>query len=538
MRGARILLPLLLIACNSKPKAPVFDPPGTCLAVPAAVRYHLYGDPNGGGLFYLEAVHQFDYLNAWRSFTNFVRYDLRDRRAEVLVDHAMSPVVFVRGEPVMRRQFGEKHEVVRVSRDKQVQAVTPDYLDVWDLISVDDHTVAMLADGDGNRAVYVLDFDHPRPRYVADAETLLSAEPGKVFIVAGDEAVAIDLKTGARTRIYRDEGAVNVGSLAHVAQDDVVRVHDLASGEDKTVIPTKAVWKLVDQGDSVLARTAPANDRSLAYLIANGKATQLPDITGGTSIMRTTTVAGKTWALIGHNTTNSIDDLADTVAETDICTLPARGKVNFASRAVPGRYLSKQNKLFTALEQVAPGAGVQLAEDYTYPIAVSVTLKNERAGMDFSKMRDRVREVHEKATHQLDDRQVRTELNFSDMRTAIRSWRRDRMRERTFVGMGSALVSDPVDVDLEVRDLVNEVNRDGKIVCSGTITNMQTKALENFELRCSTDRTIAIKIPMLEGNASTKFNQTFENPDENTAFFEAIKDGEPLELLDMAHEAQ
>lgn len=84
--AAWVLVLSLAAACGHKTSSSKYDEPSTCLAVPPALRYHLQASPDGISVYWLEATRQYDYNNIFRSFDNLVRYDLRERRAEVLLE--------------------------------------------------------------------------------------------------------------------------------------------------------------------------------------------------------------------------------------------------------------------------------------------------------------------------------------------------------------------------------------------------------------------------------------------------------------------
>lgn len=526
-------------ACGNRKSSSRYDEPSTCLAVPPALRYHLQASPDNISVYWLEATRQYDYNNIFRSFDNLVRYDLRDRRAEVLVDHVERPLVVRDGDVYTRRKRGEVRELVRVNRRKEVQVLTPDYLDVLDVSEVDDKTLVFLADGDGNRAVYRYDFDRPRYHYLGDATELYGVDGDRVYVAAKDGATVINLNTAVATPLGDVKRDVAHGRFLYTVVDETVHVLDLANGNDKVIVDKKAKWRLYDQYDSVLARTAPVDDRSSAYLLVDGVAKPLPNVIGGTSLFGTSKPGTKMWALIGHNTANSLGDPADTVAESDVCVLPESGPAVFKTRVVPGRYLAKQSKLMNALALHVPGAGVQISEDFDYPITVSVTMKTEMAGTDWKRMRERVKEIHDEATALVEDNNIRTDIEFADHRIAFRAWRRDRLRERTFVGMGTALMSDRAEYDVEVQGLVNKWGDKG-LDCMGTLINLTANTYENVTVRCSAERTKSIKIPVLEPHASVPFNKTFlYDDDQSGPFFEVYNDKyDPLETYYTEHEAR
>ncbi|HUS29358.1 MAG TPA: hypothetical protein VMZ53_12655 [Kofleriaceae bacterium] len=540
MRRVAWLL-ILLAACSSKPRrGAALDQPGSCLALPPGLRFHLEPDPRGDGLYWMEAVEYFDYLSGLRSFENLIRYDLRTRTTTVITDHVIKPLLFSDGDVYVRRSFGDKKEFVHIDKGKRVHTLTPDYLDVDDVLQLDETTFALLADGDGARAVYILATDRPRPRYLAEANALVGHDGTHVLLQKGAEYLSVDVATGAATPFKNVPGATVLGPRAFLVENDQIHVHHLIKGDDYVAVDKKNQWKLVFQRDSMLVRTAPKDDRSEAFLIEDGKATPLPSVSGGTSIYGTAKLGDRLWALIGHNTANSILDPADTVTESEVCALPAGGPVIFKSRIVPGRFLAKSDKLMGALIAAAPGAGVQIAQDYNYPVAVSVTMQTEYARRDFLKMRARVSEIHEAATRLLEDPDVRTEVTWADGWIAIKAWRRDRLREAISVGMGDALLSNPLDVDVIVTDLV-DAHVDNGFECSGSLTNTHAEKLENLELRCGTDRMHTIHVAAIGPHETVKFSKVWPQGDEDTwisPLFEITRNGELMQMIDDYHEKQ
>jgi hypothetical protein len=539
MRRAAWLF-ILLFACSSKTKTAPVDQPGSCLPLPPALRFHIEPDPRGDGLYWMEAVEYFDYLSGLRSFENLIRYDFRTRTQSIVTDHVVKPLLFSGGDVYVRRSYGDKQEFVHIDKGKRVHTLTPDYMDVHDVLQVDENTFALLADGDGFRAVYILTTDRPRPRYLHDADTLVGVDAKHVLIEKGVDTLAVEIATGKTTPFVNVPGATVLGTDAFIVENEQVRNYQLMGGENRIVIDRRAPWKLVFQRDSVLARTAPKDDRSEAFLIEKGKATPLPSVSGGTSIYGTARLGSRMWALIGHNSANSILDPAETVTESEVCSLPSGGPVIWQTRIVPGRFLAKSDRLMGALMREAPGAGVQIAEDYNYPVAVSVTMQTEYARRDYAKMRKRVAEIHEEATKLLEDPDVRTEVTWADGWIAIRAWRRDRLRESTSVGMGDALLANPQDVDVIVRNLV-DAHTEGEFECSGSITNTHAEKLENLLLRCGSDRQFSIHIPVLEGNETKEFKKIWPQGEEDTwisPLFEITQNGELLQMIDEAHERQ
>ncbi|HTL34136.1 MAG TPA: hypothetical protein VL326_13495 [Kofleriaceae bacterium] len=539
-RAAWLCILLVVVACNKRTKTAPVDQPGSCLALPPALRFHLEPDPRGDGLYWMEAVEYFDYLSGLRSFENLIRYDLRTRTQTVITDHVVKPLLFADGDVYVRRSYGDKQEFVHVDKGKRVHTLTPDYMNVEDVLQLDDKTFALLASGDGQKAVFIYTTDRPHPRYLVDADTLVGHDGKHVLIEKGDKALSVDVTTGESTPFTNVAGATTLGPLAYTVENEQVHAHHLLKGDDHVVIDKKGLWKLVFQRDTILVRTAPKDDRSEAFLIEDGKPTPLASISGGTSVYGTAKLGTRLWALIGHNSANSILDPADTVTESEVCTMPNAGPMIWQSRIVPGRYAAKSDKLMGALMREAPGAGVQIAEDYNYPVAVSVTMQAELAHRDFTKMRERVAQINDAATKLLEDNDVRTEVTWADGWIAIRAWRRDRLRESTSVGMGDALLSNPDDIDLIVKDLV-DMHVDAGFECSGSLTNTHAEKLENLEVRCGTDRMHSIKVPVVEGHETVKFSKIWEQGDEDpwiTALFEITRNGELVQTIDDYKEKQ
>ena len=522
----------LLVACNH------VDPiePGQCLALPGSSRVDLIADPMGDGLFWLQPADTQDIEANVRRSWNLMRYDLAQRRLDLILDHVNAPLNFVRDKILTLRTVGTK-TLVMIERDGRVHTLLPTYLEASDVEMIDDHTIAVLADGDGPRAIYTIDVDRPRPVHLIDADVLLSASSGHVFAVAGQEGVSVELATGKQQHVDLPKDHTHPqGEDSWYVDDLKVRAWPMRAGKDRVAISRRAKWKLVDQLGSVLARTAPAKDRSEAYLLSLGIAHPLPTVVGGTSIVSATNVGGKIWALVGHNTGNYIGDLGEIDSEADVCLLPASGDVAFPTRTVPMQYVDRSVALFGRAEQVAPGSIVQILNGPDAPITISYTLK-EAGHMDLSAMRDRARDVHRRSTSVLGDRELRTEVVFADEGIAIARWRRERLGDRVVAGMGDVLLSDPADFDLEVRDLVDEKRGDA-IQCAGTLVNTHDRTLRNLAIRCvAGDRIRVIAIPELGPNAEHTFSQAFDSDEDEAPFFEVVSGREPLAVRDAKAEA-
>lgn len=514
-------------ACSSRTKPG--EPPDACLALPATVRASLVADPEGSALYWLEQPQLYDFNAALASYWRLVRFDLKTRRTEVLLEPANGPLAFFQGHLIATHGTDRFH-VVRFDADARVQELTPTYLDVIDIEILDTHTFVFLADGDGERAVYALDLAEPRPRYLFDADVLLSTSGSTIYARADDDGIAYDAETGERKPFPPIDNALPDGDQLVFVEDKRVQSQRMTSGETRTLIPEPRDWKLRHQAGSVLARTAPG-DKSLAYLVASGRATKLPTIVGGASILATASVGTHTWALIGHNTSNYTGDLADTNAETDVCMLPADGEVSFPTRQVPARYLSSEQRFFEAFYANAKGS-LQVLEDRGTPTTLSMQLANDPGGSNEAYMRKRTRELHERVTSLVGELELRTDVIFSDRRRGTHRWRRDRLRYRTGVGMGDALLTDAADFDVEVSKLDNKRN-DKKISCKGVLHNSQEKPLDDLVIKCSGNRSHVIKVGTLTAGATHAFDQTFDTEYGEAAYLEVLAGGKLLEVRDL-----
>lgn len=534
-RVAVVLVLLALVACRRGRK-----PDGNmCLALPAAIRTQLTAGPDGR-LYWLERARDYDFDADLTGVNRLVRYDLRNRKAEVVFDDVRQPFRFIGGQLLaLRHTHSGSWTLVLLAGDLHTQELTPSSLDVRDVEILDAHTVAFLADGVGARAVYVLGLDELKPYHLVDADSLLSASGGRVFARKGDDVLVVDVKTRAISKVpYIKKSRPQGASLVQVDGEHVL-VHDMLSHETKPVEMAARTWKLVNQGDTTLARTAPSGGRSYAAIVTGNRATALPTIVGGATVMWATELDRRTWALIGHNTTNYLGDVGDTDAETDICALPASGDVTVPTRVVPARYADRAQPLFDALEATSPTATLQLRDDDIEPPTVSLHLLKEWGGSDLAAMRKRTRDLDDRITHQLRDREIRTDIMFADRRRAVHRWRRDRQRPQISVGMGDALVSDPEDFDFEVSKLENERKDDNTITCSGTLRNLTHRALSGVDIKCSGNRNHLIHLDKMEADETRAFSQTFEvSEDGEAAYVEVLLDGKPSEPRDTEQEAR
>lgn len=529
MKGLAVAgLALALTAACKKP--PPADAPGTCLPLPPAVRNQLVVDPDGEVLYWLEEVRVVDFYAELQAYDRLMRFDFRTRRAEVVLDHAAAPIQFIAGKPLLL-ESGDHYRLVLIERDGQVQELTPDYFDVLDFEIINDHTIAVLAEGDGLRAVYSLDLNQPRPEHLLDADVLLSTYDGRIYMRIDDAGVILDPKTGKRDTFPLRKHGVPSGDTAFFVDTNAVKAESMSTGRSRGAIATPGEWKLVHQPGSILVRMPVRNNRSRAWLLRGEAAKPLADVVGGTSILAAAIRGSQTWAVIGHNTGNFIGDLAKTHAEADICLLPDSGDVSFATRSVPARYADKADRLFEALPGDAETATVQILDGPGTPTSVNIVLKKEAGGLDLDAMRARVRGLQRSVTTVLRDPEVRTEIEFADKRTAVERWRRDRLRTRVSVGMGDAIISDPTDFDVEVRELDNKPAKD-QITCAGTLVNLTARKLDHVTVRCTANRKLVIELGDLEPNATKQFAQTFPAEHNGGALFEVFHGAKELEVRD------
>jgi hypothetical protein len=422
----------------------------------------------------------------------------------------------------------QKDWVALIDANGAVQDIVEGHFEVTDYELIDDHTLALLVAGDGERAVYTVDLDRPRPQHLIDADILLSTSQGRVFVVTkDDQGILIDPKSRAQQTFTWTAGSVPVEDNLLFVKDQSVVTRNMRSGNDRPIISHARDWKLRHQSGSVLARTPPRNEVSYAALFTNGEVRNLPDVRGGASIISTTNVGDQVWALVGHNTTNYIGDLAKTDAEADICLLPKSGHVTFATRAAPARFVDRWQKLNDAA--AALGGKVQILENHLEPVTVYVALEKVPGGMDHVQMRKHVEAVHARVTSYLGDREIQTEVRFSDGRTGIQRWRRSRLRDRIIVGMGDALVPDPASFDVEVPDLKYD-EHDKRARCKGTLVNTQARALEDIHIRCWHGRTPEHVVAKIEPGARHSFEVSNEDIEASQSL-QVVLDGERLEVM-------
>ncbi|HVK89626.1 MAG TPA: hypothetical protein VM513_36135 [Kofleriaceae bacterium] len=527
MKARAALVLCLLAACERK----AIDRPGDCLPLPGAARASLIADPRGGGLYWLEPVRRFDYDAKLTRYWNLVRFDLHSRRLESLYDHVEGPV-YILGDKMVMVRTNEGRRLVLQSRGGHAQELLPDYLSPLDAEMIDGDSLAVLADGDGPRAVYTLDLDRPRPHVLHDADTVLSSKDGVVYTWVGQDGVAIDAKTGLATSFEQKDHSMPLGDeLLYVDGDEVVAL-SMATGTSRTVISDRRKWKLVHQRGAVLARTRPERDRSFAVLIEAGGVTPLPTLVGGTSILGAARLGDQMWALVGHNTPNYDGDIGDIEAETEVCLLPEGGEVTFKTRTVPGRFVHKEHALAAALARISPRASFQILDTPGLATEVFIELP-EPSRDDWAAMRERVTRLHQQVTSLLEDPEVMTEIRYADLRSAVYRYRRMRLEGRATSGMGDVTIADASAYDLEISELTNAYAGDEQWHCKGTLVNLTKQPLTDLEVRCilgDRENTIAID-ELLPGQPRT-FDEHLPGSWSSEPLFEVIRNREPLELLD------
>jgi hypothetical protein len=529
-RTTVVVFALLVGACGS----PRRDEPGTCLDLPGARRQNLVADPAGEGMYWLEDSTSRNIDGDIHRWSQVVHYDLRSHHREVVRANIGAPLVVLRGK-LLALRLTTNPTVAIVARDGTTQDLTPANLKVVDFEPVDEHTIAFIADGDGPRAVYTLDIDLPRPRYVVDADTLLDAADGHVFVLDGEQGIAIDLRSGERTTFKPTGHLFPVGIYQVEAEGSMVRGHSMIDGKVRTLVDTPDDWRFVYTPGAVLARTPPQHDVSEAVLLTATGTIPLPSVAGGTTLLGVANLDSDRWALVGHNTTNYVGDLADNSSESDVCLLPTSGTAVFKTRVVPKQYEDKRQRVFAVSEELSPGSGIQVFDGDDTPITLAIRVK-PRAESDFDLMRASARKLHHGVTSLLGDREIKTEVTFSDERTAITQWRCSDQRERTFIGMGDALMSDPAELALELRSGLDDVEK-GKLHCSGKLINHQAAPLTGLSVQCiAGDRTRPIPVPDLAPGASFAFAKDFEVDDEPLPNVEILRGGQTVDFLDAAHE--
>jgi len=512
------------------------DAPGTCLSLPAAERNGLVADPSGHGLYWFEQVRTYAYDASLRGYLQLVHFDLATRERKVLVDHALGPLVFLHGRPVVRRNLTSSQGsiLVTVADDGAIVSLSPDMMDVLDVEPLDDHTLAIVAEGDGPRAIYTVSAEAPHPVRVIDAYSVLSTDVGHVYAGVASDVVMIDVATHTRSTSPLGRHVTPQGRWALTVKDGTVRAQGLLGGQEQRVVVERDAWKLVHQLDTALARTSPnKNDVSRAYLIKDGIATKLPTIAGGATITYAARTDDALWALIGHNAANFAGDFGELSTEADVCMLPDRGEVHFDTRNVPARYALVQHALFDAAAKWDAGAIPQVLDDINEPVTVHLELKD--ATLDLDKLRARARDAHARVTSILGDKEIQTELEISDHRVALVRWRREYNRALVVAGMGDALLADPDEVDADVKDLDTTI-ADGLAHCRGTLVNRRAKDLTDVEIHCmyANDALRVVRIATVPANGSASFEETFDADGSEAQGFSATAAGVPLVVRDAA----
>jgi hypothetical protein len=528
---ALVLVVLAVAACGR----PTSDEPGTCLALPGARRRSLIADPAGKGLYWLEAERIRDWDGDIDVHWNLVHFDLRTRRSERVSTYNGSPLI-ANGEDVLGLRYNGNAAIARFRRDGTVEDLTPDYLDVLDFELVKGGLV-FIAEGEGPRAAYSMTLEGSSPTYLVDADTLLATAGDKVFLRTKDAGIALDLHTGARSSFKPSKHLTPLASDEVEVEDWRIVAHSMLDGSVRPLLPAKLPWDLRYSPGAVLARTPPDHELSEAVLLTPGDAITLPTLTGGTSLLGVTVGSGDRWALVGHNTANYLGDLAEIDPEADVCLLPATGTVAFPTRVVPKRYEATSSALFDTLERVWPGAKLQLFDGEDSPVTLDIRVK-EPAAADAARMRDTARKLHHGVTSVLGDREIRTRVTFLDERNAVVRFRRSRMRERAFVGMGDALMRDPSEDTVELRDGSGSI-ADGKIKCSGAVINTQSAKLAGLSVHCIWgDRVRTIAVPELAPGASFAFDQTYDVDADANLHIQIYRGPDPVEFFDTGYEAR
>lgn len=524
----------MLVALGACAKSKV-DMPGQCLPVPSTMRFGLTASPSGDALYWFEPVTLRDFDAERRGYTNLVRFDLHTRQLATVADHAVKPALFTRDGIVVQRDIGEMRSLVLVEHDGALQSLLPDHLRPLDVEPVDDHTVAVLASGEARRAVYTLDLDQPRPKYIIDADILISVGGTTVFTGKDDDGVSIDLVSGKRRTFSLPPTLTPEGSDLWYVEDDKIHVRSMITDDDRSLFVQKRDWKLVLERGAVLARVSQRKGDSQAILLRDGGSTTLSDVRGGVSVLEATIIGERTWALIGHNSSNYDGDIGDTQAEADVCVIAPSGSTSFVTRSVPERYLDRSEALFASLKVLHPRALLQVMDGYGEPTTVLIEVP-ERGGADFEAMRRRARFFHERVTAILGDREVRTDLQYSDRRIAHVRWRRNRLETRATAGMGFALEADYASYPIELRQRALS-KADKRITCAGTLVNLRPLPLLDVKIRCiAGDRTRVIEIGTLAPGAAQPFSQSYEVNDDDEPNLEISIQNDAVEYLDQLDE--
>jgi hypothetical protein len=522
---------LLALGCSNKRT----DVPGQCLPLPSTNRSELTADPEGNALYWFEPVRAWDFDAEMSGYSNLVRFDLRTRELTRVADHVRAPIIFTRLGIVVPRDVGEFRSLYLVERTGNLQQLLPDYLRPDDAERIDDHTIAVLARGDTRHAVYVLDLDRPRPTFLIEADTLLSVSGTVVFTQKDADGVSVDLATGVRRKFSVPNKVTPQGSDLWYVADQKIHVRSMTTDADRAPPVPARPWKLVHEYGQVLARTSPKDGDVYALLLRNGAAEKLADIRGKVTVMEALVADERTWALIGHNSSNYDGDVALTNAETDVCVLPETGSVTFQTRSVPQRFLDREAAIFAALETLRPKATLQIMDSYNEPTTAVIDVP-EPGGNDMEAMRQRARFFHERVTSILGDREIRTDVQFSDGRIAHMRWRRERLGLRATAGMGPGVLADLASYPLELQQ--RAIAKDaGHITCSGTLVNLRPLPLVDVQVRCIRgDRKRVIAIGTLPPGGSARFSESYAASEDDNPQLQISAHDDPIDYLDRVDE--
>jgi hypothetical protein len=480
-------------------------------------------------------VRERDYEGELSHTERLVRFDLRNHRREVISDMMSEPVAFV-GERLVGRHLEGEGGLALIARDGTIQHLTPSTWYVFDFEVIDDHTVAVLAREDGERRVYTLDIDEPRPRYVCDADTLLAVSNHHLYVVDGGKGVSVDLQTGARGSFTPTKHSYSVGNEQLEVEDGEVRAHSMVDGTVRTLHVPRGEWRLWSMHGAVLARTPVRDDRSDGFLFTTHGVTPMASLLGGTAIFGVAELEGERWALIGNNTSRYGGDLADVLSEADVCLLPESGAVAMPTRNVPLRYAASAPSLLAAASRLAPGSELQVFDEYDLPVTVDLGL-GEDAGSDLALMRDRARVVQRAVTSILRDPEIRTHVTFRDRRRAVYRWWRSELAGRTYVGMGDAMLQDRSEVGLELRGGASSYE-DQALHCFGTLVNASAVKVAGLTIRCAGgDEDRSLSVPELAAGASFHFDRTFPVPSPVVAKIDVVRGRDQIPYVDAEQEA-
>lgn len=534
MKHAWVVVAALVAACKGKePKQTSFRPDG-CLDLPSMSRYLIQADPNGGGLYWFDRVVARSYDGDDVSYNRLIRYDIAKHEEKVLRDRVTSPLLFTtNGEPLFLLYVGETKALVKTRPDGHMQFVTPDYFDVVDVEPIDLRRFAILANGDGKSALYLLDLDRPRPVLLTDADVLLSATRTTIYARLGQESFAYDIASGTKSARTVPAKAMPDEDFAYEYVDGKITSRSMRdNSEPGTLIEDRREYMLLHQTDSVLARAGKGDEHHAVWL-RNGSATKLPRLRGGTSFVGVTMLGKDMWALVGHNTSNYDGDLYTLTHEGDVCLIdPKKLDMDMKTRTLPARYAVKETEFWTKVAKYE-NARWQIFDYMNTPPAVSGLFATD-GGDDLDKLRDVARDVHKSVTAMFGDQELVTDLMWDDGRTATYRWRRDRLRYRATAGIGDAKLWDPTEFDLQGDDLVDERTEDNKIKCSGKLTNVRTVTLVDIQIRCiGSDTERVIPIAKIEPKETITFSQTFEAKAADVVFIEVYQGREFLSLIDL-----